>query len=184
MIENILDDYDAAYGLKSVRFRYFNVAGADAHSRIGEWHEPETHLIPNILKSTFSSEKIFELYGDDYDTRDGTCIRDYVNVEDLAQAHILGLQYLQDGGNSDFFNLGTEEGSSVKEILTLCEQIVGQEIPVKVFPPRSGDTSILLADSTKVRAALRWSPQKTLEDSIRSAYEWEKKLQKWSLINA
>ena len=103
MIENIMDDYDKAYGLKSVRLRYFNVAGADSSTRVGEWHNPETHLIPNILKSTFSGGKTFEMYGQDYDTKDGTCVRDYINVEDLADAHVLALKYLENGGITNFF---------------------------------------------------------------------------------
>ena len=109
MIEKIMDDYDKAYGLKSVRLRYFNVAGADNQNRIGEWHNPETHLIPNILKSTFNTGKTFEMYGNDYATKDGTCVRDYIDVEDLAQAHLLALDYLNNGGETNFFNLGTNE---------------------------------------------------------------------------
>ena len=107
MIEKIMDDYDKAYGLKSVRLRYFNVAGADSQGRVGEWHEPETHLIPNILKSTFSGGQTFKMFGTDYDTKDGTCVRDYINVEDLAQAHLLALDYLNKGGETNYFNLGT-----------------------------------------------------------------------------
>ena len=109
MIENIMDDYDKAYGLKSVRLRYFNVAGTDSNGRVGEWHDPETHLIPNILKSTFDGGKTFQMFGTDYPTKDGTCVRDYINVEDLAKAHVLALKYLQDGGETNFFNLGTNE---------------------------------------------------------------------------
>ena len=104
-IEKIMDDYNKAYSLKSVRLRYFNVAGADSKSRIGEWHDPETHLIPNILKSTFSGGKTFQMFGDDYNTKDGTCVRDYINVEDLANAHLLALKYLENGGETNYFNL-------------------------------------------------------------------------------
>ncbi|MDR1168413.1 MAG: UDP-glucose 4-epimerase GalE [Heliobacteriaceae bacterium] len=175
MIENILDDYDKAYGLRSVCFRYFNVAGADTQGRTGEWHEPETHLIPNILKA--GSGKIFEIYGADYDTKDGTCIRDYINVENLAQAHLLGLEYLLNGGATDCFNLGTNEGSSVKEVFAACEKITKSEIPVKIHPRRAGDAAVLVADNSKVKSVLGWSPKKTLEDSIASAYQWEKSLQ-------
>ena len=110
MIEKIMDDYDKAYELRSVRLRYFNVAGADSENRVGEWHEPETHLIPNILKSTFSGGNTFEMYGTDYNTKDGTCVRDYINVEDLADAHVLALDYLNHGGETTFFNLGTNNG--------------------------------------------------------------------------
>ena len=113
-VERIMDDYDKAYKLKSIRLRYFNVAGADEKGRIGEWHEPETHLIPNILKS--NDNKVFTIFGDDYDTRDGTCIRDYVNVLDLAEAHRLSYEYLIKENKTDVFNIGTGEGCSVKEV--------------------------------------------------------------------
>lgn len=174
VIEKIMDDYDKAYGLKSVRLRYFNVAGADVQARIGEWHEPETHLIPNILKSTFGDSKTFEMYGTDYDTKDGTCVRDYINVEDLAQAHILALEYLKQGGKTDFFNLGTKEGNTVKEVFDLCKTIMEQEIPVKIMNRREGDPAELVANNSKVQKILKWKPEKTLEYSIKTAYEWEK----------
>ncbi|MDR1168446.1 MAG: UDP-glucose 4-epimerase GalE [Heliobacteriaceae bacterium] len=177
-VENILDDYDRAYGLKSVRFRYFNVAGADVRGRTGEWHEPETHLIPNILKSAFTGGKVFEMYGDDYNTKDGTCIRDYVNVEDLAQAHVLGLKYLLNGGKTDCFNLGTKDGNSVKEVFALCEKITGKGIPVKIHPRRPGDAAVLVADNAKAKEVLGWLPMRTLEDSVKTAYEWERSLQR------
>ena len=174
MVENILDDYNKAYGLQSIRFRYFNVAGADAQGRTGEWHEPETHLIPNILKA--GGSKTFALYGDDYDTKDGTCIRDYINVEDLAQAHLLGLEYLLNGGATDCFNLGTKEGSSVKEIFAACEKITGRKIPVKIHSRRAGDAAVLVADNAKAKSVLGWSPKRTLLDSITTAYAWERSL--------
>lgn len=176
MLEKIMDDYDKAYGLKSVRLRYFNVAGADGKNRVGEWHSPETHLIPNILKSTVLSEKTFEMYGTDYNTKDGTCVRDYINVEDLVQAHLLALEYLQKGGKTDFFNLGTKEGNTVKEVFDLCEEISGQKIPVNVMPRRAGDPAQLVADNTKAKEILKWEPEKTLKNSIESAYKWEKYL--------
>lgn len=177
MIEKIMDDYDKAYNLKSVRLRYFNVAGADSQNRIGEWHNPETHLIPNILKSTFSGGKTFEMYGDDYNTKDGTCVRDYINVEDLAQAHLLALDYLNNGGETNFFNLGTNDGNSVKEVFSNCEKVTQKTIPVKQMPRREGDPATLVADNTKAKEILKWEPKKSLEQSIFSAYEWEKKLQ-------
>lgn len=175
MIERIMDDYDKAYGLKSLRLRYFNVAGADSQNRIGEWHEPETHLIPNILKSTFNGGKTFEMYGDDYNTKDGTCVRDYINVEDLAQAHLLALDYLNNGGETNYFNLGTNDGNTVKEVFRACEEITEQKIPVKIMPKREGDPASLVADNTKAKQILNWQPSKTLEKSIKTAYEWEKK---------
>ena len=172
MIEKILDDYDRAYNLRSVRLRYFNVAGADSSARIGEWHEPETHLIPNVLKAT--SDKVFKLFGTDYDTPDGTCIRDYINVEDLADAHIKALEYLDNGGVTNFFNLGTKEGNSVKEVFSYCEKIKEDKIPLEICPRRSGDPAKLVADNTKALSELGWSPKKTLEDSIVTANAWEK----------
>ena len=176
MLERIMDDYDKAYGLKSVRLRYFNVAGADSEGRIGEWHDPETHLVPNILKSSFGDGKTFEMYGDDYDTKDGPCVRDYINVEDLAQAHILALKYLNNGGETNFFNLGTQEGTTVKEVFDVCEQVIGKSIPVKQMPRREGDPAILVADNTKAKNELGWEPKNSFEHSVKTAYEWEIKL--------
>ena len=173
MIEKIMDDYDKAYDLKSVRLRYFNVAGADSLNRVGEWHEPETHLIPNILKSTFSGGKTFEMYGTDYATKDGTCVRDYINVEDLAEAHVLALKYLENGGHTDFFNLGTNEGNTVKEVFNECEQVTRKEISVNICPRREGDPAILVADNSKAKEVLNWNPKKTLNESIKTAYDWE-----------
>ena len=177
-IEKIMDEYDKSFNLKSVRLRYFNVAGADNRARIGEWHEPETHLIPNILKSTFGCGKTFQMFGTDYDTIDGTCVRDYINVEDLAKAHVLALDYLEKGGETNFFNLGTNNGNSVKEVFSVCEKVTGEKIPVDIQPRREGDPAILVADNQKAKKVLGWVPEKTLEDSILSAYNWEKKLSK------
>lgn len=177
MIEKIMDDYNKAYGLKSVRLRYFNVAGADLKSRIGEWHAPETHLIPNILKSTFNNGKTFQMFGDDYYTKDGTCVRDYINVEDLAQAHLLALKYLDEGGETNFFNLGTNDGNTVKEVFAACEKVTQKDIPVEMKPRRAGDPASLVADNNKAKENLNWNPKHTLEESIQSAYTWEEKLQ-------
>jgi len=178
MIERIMDDYDAAYGLRSVRLRYFNVAGADRLCRVGEWHDPETHLIPNILKSTFGDGKGFELYGNDYPTRDGTCVRDYVNVEDLADAHILALEYLSKGGRTDCFNIGTNDGSTVMEVFRECENVTGKKIPLTVMSRRPGDPATLTADNSKARTTLGWEPKRTLRQSIETAYAWEEKRHK------
>ena len=180
MIEKIMDDYDKAYGLKSVRLRYFNVAGADAQARIGEWHEPETHLIPNILKSSFRGNRTFQMYGDDYNTKDGTCVRDYINIEDLTQAHLLALEYLNNGGKTDYFNLGTKEGNSVKEVFAACENTIGKSIPVEIKPRRAGDPASLVADNSKAKKVLHWTPEHNLEDSIKTAFIWEKLLQSFS----
>lgn len=177
-IEHILDEYDKKYGLKSVRLRYFNVAGADKESRVGEWHEPETHLIPNILKSTFSGGQTFQMFGTDYDTVDGTCVRDYINVEDLISAHLLAAEYLNKGGKTDYFNLGTTDGNSVKQVFSVCEKVTDKSIPVDIQGRREGDPAILVADNQKAKTVLGWQPEKTLNDSVKSAYEWEKVLQK------
>lgn len=174
MIEKIMDDYDKAYDLKSVRLRYFNVAGADSKSRIGEWHDPETHLIPNILKSTFNNGKTFQMFGDDYDTKDGTCVRDYINVEDLAQAHLLALKYLDNGGETNYFNLGTNDGNTVKEVFSACEKVTEKTIPVEIKPRRAGDPASLVADNRKAKEILKWLPEHLLEESIKTAYKWEK----------
>ncbi len=171
MIERIMDDYDKAYGLKSVRLRYFNVAGADSKARIGEWHEPETHLIPNVLKAT--SDKSFKMFGTDYDTADGTCVRDYINVEDLAKAHILALDYLNNGGETNYFNLGTKTGNSVKEVFAVCEEVKNSKIPLEIYPRREGDPATLVADNSKAKSMLNWKPVHNLEYSVKTAYEWE-----------
>ena len=176
MIEKIMDDYDKAYGLRSVRLRYFNVAGADSQCRVGEWHDPETHLIPNILKSTFSGGQKFQMFGTDYNTKDGTCVRDYINIEDLAQAHILALEYLNNGGETNYFNLGTNEGNTVKEVFNACETVTGKNIAVEICGRREGDPASLVADNKKAKNFLHWYPEKSLEYSIDKAYEWEKSL--------
>lgn len=173
-IERMMDDYGRAYGLRSVRLRYFNVAGADPQLRTGEWHEPETHLIPRILKSVSAGEP-FRIFGTDYPTRDGTCVRDYVNVSDLIDAHLLALSYLEEGGKTDVFNLGTGNGSTVREVHAACEKVLGRKIPVIEEGRRAGDPAELVADSTKARKILGWNPSRTLEDSIRTAWEWEGK---------
>ncbi|MBR1775860.1 UDP-glucose 4-epimerase GalE [bacterium] len=177
MVEMIMNDYDKAYGLKSIKLRYFNVAGCDKDCRVGEWHEPETHLIPNIIKSTFGEGKTFKIFGDDYNTPDGTCIRDYVNVEDLAEAHRLALEYLEKENKSNVFNLGTEKGDSVKNVFDVCEKVLNQKIPVEVVSRRDGDAEALYANANKVKTVLGWKPQRTIEDSIKTAYRWEEKME-------
>ncbi len=171
MVEKIMDDYDRAYGLKSVRLRYFNVAGADSKARIGEWHNPETHLIPNVLKAT--ADKSFKMFGTDYDTKDGTCVRDYINIEDLSEAHIKALEYLNNGGKTNYFNLGTKDGNSVKEVFAVCERVKGSSIPLEICPRRDGDPATLVADNSKAKEALDWIPKNDLEYSVRTAYKWE-----------
>lgn len=173
MIEKILDDYDKAYNLKSIKLRYFNVVGADSQGRIGEWHEKETHLVPNILKSALQKSKEFKIFGNDYNTKDGTCIRDYVNVEDLAQAHRLAYEYLLKENKSDVFNLGTQNGNSVKEIFETCQNVLNKKINYKIENRRDGDPAVLYADTSKINKILNWKPKRNLEYSIKTAYEWE-----------
>ena len=174
MIEEILEDYDKAYDLKSIKLRYFNVAGADSQIRIGEWHEPETHLIPNILKSVFEKNNTFKIFGTDYNTPDGTCIRDYVNVEDMAMAHLQAYLYLKENMVSDVFNIGTENGVSVEEVFKIAEKITENHIDVEYEQRRSGDAAILYANAEKAKSILKWKSKKTIEDSIKTAYLWEK----------
>ena len=177
MVERIMADYDAAYGLKSVKLRYFNVAGCDTQGRVGEWHEIETHLIPNILKSVFESGKVFKIFGNDYPTPDGTCIRDYVNVEDLAQAHKLAYLWLEKANRSEVFNIGTENGNSVKEVFDTCEKVLNKKINVEITSRRHGDPATLFANANKAKTILNWTPQNSLEHSIQTAYKFEQKLQ-------
>lgn len=176
-VEGILKDFDEKYGLKSVILRYFNVAGADKCARIGEWHEVETHLIPNILKSALNNSCEFKIFGNDYDTKDGTCIRDYVNVNDLTRAHILALKFLENNNTSENFNIGTGSADSVMDVFYAVKEVIGQDIKSEICPKRSGDPAKLFADSTKAGKILGWKAQKTLQDSIKTAYEWEKILQ-------
>ena len=178
VIEYMLKDYDKAYNLKSIKLRYFNVAGCDEKSRTGEWHDIETHLIPNILKSTFENDgnKKFKIFGNDYNTPDGTCVRDYVNVEDLVEAHRLALEYLIKENKSDAFNLGTQKGNSVREVFDTCQKVLNKKIDVEIAQRREGDPEILYSNSQKAHKILNWHPKKTIEYSIKTAYEWECKL--------
>ncbi len=176
IIENIMDDYDLAYNLKSIRLRYFNVAGANKQSIIGENHNPETHLIPNILKSTLSGGKEFEMYGTDYNTKDGTCVRDYIDIDDLVSAHLLSLDYLNKNNKTEVFNLGTKEGNTVKEVFNMCEKVTKKTIPVNMKDRRPGDPAILIADNSKAVNLLGWQAKISIKDTILSAYNWEEKL--------
>lgn len=176
IIEKKLADYDKNYNIKSIILRYFNVIGCEENSNIGEWHMPETHIIPNILRVSLVKDTEFKIFGNDYDTPDGTCIRDYVDVNDLANAHLLAYKYLNHENKSETFNLGSEKGISVKEIFETCEKVIGKKIPVKYVERRKGDTEKLCANSTKAKLLLGWKPAHSLEDSIKTAYEWEKKL--------
>ena len=176
MVEKMLRDFDAAYGLKSMIFRYFNAAGADPSGAIGEDHTPETHLLPLILFAAMGKRDNIAIFGSDYDTPDGTCIRDYVHVNDLAAAHVAGVQYLLDGGDSDAFNLGNGSGFSVREAIEAARRITGCEIPVVERDRRPGDPPILVSSSAKVRETLGWKPLYPDLDAIVShAWQWHQK---------
>ncbi|MHB8362949.1 MAG: GDP-mannose 4,6-dehydratase, partial [Patescibacteria group bacterium] len=172
--EDILHFYDQIFGIKSVSLRYFNAAGASSKENIGEDHKEETHLIPLILKTALGERDSIKIYGDTYKTSDGTCIRDYIHVDDLASAHILALEYLLNNGESDYFNLGNGSGYSVKEIITLSKKITGVDFRVEIEDKREGDPDILIADSSKIQKKLTWVPQFSIEDIIESAWIWHK----------
>ncbi len=176
MVENIFKDYDAAYGLRFVAFRYFNACGADKDGEIGEWHEPESHLIPILLEVAQGKREFFQLNGTDYATEDGTCIRDYVHVEDLAQAHLLGLKHLLDGGESKFYNLGSGKGYSNKQVMETAKEVTGVDFKVVYGPRREGDPDKLLASSEKIKQELGWEPKYTdLKEIIQTAWNWQQK---------
>ncbi|ODH00693.1 UDP-glucose 4-epimerase GalE [Nostoc sp. KVJ20] len=179
MVERILSDFDVAYGFQSVRFRYFNAAGANPNGLLGEDHNPETHLIPLVLMTALGKRESISIFGTDYPTPDGTCIRDYIHVNDLADAHILGLEYLLKGGDSEVFNLGNGSGFSVREVIAAAEQITGISIPVEERDRRPGDPPILIGTSEKARTILGWQPQYlSIQDIVTHAWQWHKKRHK------
>jgi len=171
--ENALEAYDRAYGLRFMSLRYFNAAGADESGEIGELHFPESHLIPAALKAITGERGELELFGSDYPTSDGTCVRDYIHVNDLADAHVLALKRLEAGGNSAALNLGTGVGCSVKEVLTMIEQIAGKTVPCRVAPRRPGDPPTLVADPSLARTTLKWKASRSLRDIVQTAWQWE-----------
>ncbi|HEY9611941.1 UDP-glucose 4-epimerase GalE [Allocoleopsis sp.] len=176
MVENILDDFDRAYDLRSVRFRYFNAAGADPLGRLGEDHMPETHLIPLVLLTALGKRESISIYGTDYDTPDGTCIRDYIHVADLAQAHILGLKYLLNGGKTEVFNLGNAQGFSIQEVIEAARIVTGRPIPATLADRRAGDPPILVGSGEKAKQVLGWNPQYAdLETILKHAWQWHQK---------
>lgn len=176
MVEQILADYDNAYGLKSVCLRYFNAAGADPEGQLGERHDPETHLIPLVLQAASGRRPHISVFGRDYDTPDGTCIRDYVHIQDLCQAHWLALQSLLGGAPSQAYNLGNGNGFSVQEVIDSAEQVTGRKIPVVDGSRRAGDPARLVADSRLAREKLSWQPQYAdLATIIEHAWQWEMK---------
>lgn len=173
IMEKMMKWCDIAYGIKFVALRYFNVAGAKADGTIGEDHDPESHLVPIILQVALGQREELSIFGDDYPTEDGTCIRDYVHVVDLIDAHILALEYLKKGGESNIFNLGSSSGFSVQQMLEAAREVTGKEIPAKVVPRRKGDPSTLIASSDKARKILGWEPKNTnVSEIIASAWNW------------
>ncbi|TKC19047.1 UDP-glucose 4-epimerase GalE [Robertmurraya kyonggiensis] len=172
-MEKMMKWTEIAHGIKYVSLRYFNVAGARKTGEIGEDHNPETHLIPVVLQAAIGTREFITIFGEDYDTQDGTCIRDYIHVEDLIDAHILALKYLQNGGDSNIFNLGSNSGFSVKEIVETAKEVTQREIPVKIGERRAGDPSTLIASSTKAKEVLGWEPKLTsIQDIIKDAWNW------------
>ncbi|WP_271001590.1 UDP-glucose 4-epimerase GalE [Listeria seeligeri] len=173
IMEKMMKWCDKAYGMKYVALRYFNVAGAKSDGTIGEDHQPESHLVPIILQVALGQREKLAIYGDDYNTPDGTCIRDYVHVEDLIDAHIRSLEYLENGGESNIFNLGSSKGFSVQEILGAARSVTEKTIPAEVVARRAGDPGILIASSDKAREILGWEPKYTdIKDIIATAWKW------------
>jgi len=172
-MEKLMKWCDEAYGIKYVALRYFNVAGARATGEIGEDHHPETHIIPVVLQVALGQREYISIFGEDYDTEDGTCIRDYIHVEDLINAHILALRYLADGGDSNVFNLGSSRGFSVKEIVEAVREVTGHPIPAKIEGRRAGDPGSLIASSEKAKQILDWNPTRTsIHEIIENAWNW------------
>ena len=173
MVERMLQDAASAYGLRSVALRYFNAAGASPEGDIGESHQPETHLIPNALRAALGTGPALKLFGDDYPTPDGTCVRDYVHVDDLAQAHERALAYMQAHEGAHAFNLGNGQGFSVREVIEAASRVAGRAVPFEVAPRRDGDPATLVASSERARAELGWSPaHASLDEIIGTAWRW------------
>lgn len=176
MVEMMLNDFDRAYSLRSVSLRYFNAAGADSQARIGERHEPETHLIPSALQAVLKRRPPLKIFGNNYDTPDGTCIRDYIHVEDLADAHLRALDFLINGGTTSVFNLGSESGFSVQEVLDAIEKVTGLQVPIEYAPQRAGDPARLIAEASLAKTILGWQPKyKELETIVQHAWNWEQR---------
>jgi UDP-glucose 4-epimerase len=175
IIEQILKDLDLYQGFRSVILRYFNAAGADPEGRIGEWHSPETHAIPIAIEAALGRRPHFQVLGTDYDTRDGSCVRDFIHVLDLANAHTLAVEHLLKGGKSRVLNLGTGHGTTVKELLTTIKQVVGKDFSIQYGPRREGDSPSLVADNTLARTTLGWYPRHDLQAIVETAWNWHSK---------
>jgi len=176
MVERMLQEFDRAYGMRSISLRYFNAAGADPECDIGEAHNPETHLIPLILDAAIGARPIIEVFGDDYNTPDGTCIRDFIHVCDLADAHLLAMNALDDGAATMAYNLGNGRGFSVREVIEAVEAVTGLAVPFNIVPRRPGDPDRLVGDATRARAELGWSPKFiNLTEILETAWRWHAK---------
>ena len=174
-VERIFRDYEKAYGLKYVVLRYFNAAGADPDGEIGESHNPETHIIPLVMDAVSGKKPDIKVFGTDYPTPDGSCVRDYIHVTDLAQAHLLALQYLEKGGESDCFNLGNEKGTSVLEIISAVKRVTGRDFTVTPSPRRPGDPAVLVGSSEKARRILGWEPKfADIDIIVDHAWKWHR----------
>jgi UDP-glucose-4-epimerase GalE len=176
-VENALEAYSHAYGLRFVAFRYFNAAGADESGEIGEVHVPETHLIPSAFEVIHGERPELQIFGTDYPTADGTCIRDYIHVNDLAEAHVMGVEYLESGA-STALNLGTGQGSSVREVISAIERVAGKRVPQRVVPRREGDPPELVADPSLAKKVLGWQAKRSLHDIVSTAWNWDKSRRK------
>ena len=175
MVEDILSDYLAAYDLKSISLRYFNAAGADPDGELGEDHRPESHLIPLVFQTALGQRETINIFGDDYPTKDGTCIRDYIHIDDLAQAHLLALEKLLNGEAGGQYNLGNGDGHSVKEVIDVARRVTGRPIRAKVTHRRLGDPAVLISSSEKAIKELGWQPRyPDLDSIIETAWKWHK----------
>jgi len=175
-VERMMADYAAAYDLRYAALRYFNAAGADADGEVGERHEPETHVIPLAARGALRDDYVFTIFGDDFDTRDGTCVRDYIHVSDLGRAHAAAADYLLAGGAAMAFNLGTGHGTTVKEIADAIETVSQRPLPRRIGPRRVGDPAVLVASNARAQALLGWEPQQSsIDEIVQSAWAWAKK---------
>ena len=174
--ERMMQDFDAAHGIRSLRLRYFNAAGADPAAEIGEWHDPETHLVPLVLDAVLGRRPTISIFGTDYPTPDGTALRDYIHVVDLAEAHVAALRHLLGGGASASVNLGTGQGVSVKEVIRTVEAVTGRKVPTSEEPRRVGDPPALVADPRRAEALLKWQARADLAAMVEDAWRWHVKL--------